>query len=118
MQIGNAHVWGGQNVAGQMPGPASSLLAQNIVNLLTLAASEEGAWAPDFEDEIIAGACVTHAGEVRHEPTRDALADRGAAPEAPTQPAQVQPPPAQPEQTLVDQTPPEQAQPEQEGTDS
>jgi NAD(P) transhydrogenase subunit alpha len=56
-----------------MPGPASSLLAQNIVNLLMLAAGEDGAWAPDFEDEIIAGACVTHQGEVRHEPTRDAL---------------------------------------------
>ncbi len=73
VQIGHAHVWGGQNVAGQMPGPASSLLAQNIVNLLMLAAGEDGAWAPDFEDEIIAGACVTHQGEVRHEPTRDAL---------------------------------------------
>jgi proton-translocating NAD(P)+ transhydrogenase subunit alpha len=76
VQIGRAHVWGGQNVAGQMPGPASSLLAQNIVNLLTLAASEEGAWAPDFEDEIIAGACVTHEGEVRHEPTREALGNQ------------------------------------------
>ena len=77
VQIGHAHVWGGQNVAGQMPGPASSLLAQNIVNLLTLATGEDGAWAPDFEDEIIAGACVTHDGEVRHEPTREALAQHG-----------------------------------------
>ncbi len=73
VQIGNANVWGAQNVPGQMPGPASTLLAQNIVNLLTLAAGEDGAWAPDFEDEIIAGACVTHDGEVRHEPTREAL---------------------------------------------
>jgi H+-translocating NAD(P) transhydrogenase subunit alpha len=81
VQIGHANVWGGQNVAGQMPGPASSLLAQNIVNLLTLAAGEDGAWAPDFEDEIIAGACVTHDGEVRHEPTREALDDRGSAPD-------------------------------------
>ena len=78
VQIGHANVWGGQNVAGQMPGPASSLLAQNIVNLLTLAAGEDGAWAPDFEDEIIAGACVTHDGEVRHEPTRDAMAEEGS----------------------------------------
>jgi NAD(P) transhydrogenase subunit alpha len=71
-----------------MPGPASSLLAQNIVNLLTLAAGEDGSWAPDFEDEIIAGACVTHDGQIRHEPTRDALAERrspsGSAPEKPS----------------------------------
>jgi NAD(P) transhydrogenase subunit alpha len=79
VQIGHAHVWGGQNVAGQMPGPASTLLAQNIVNLLTLGAGEDGAWAPDLEDEIIAGACVTHGGEVRHEPTREALADQGSS---------------------------------------
>ncbi len=78
VQIGNANVWGGENVAGQMPGPASSLLAQNIVNLITLGADEDGAWAPDFEDEIIAGACVTHDGEVRHEPTREALAEGSA----------------------------------------
>ncbi len=77
VHIGHASVWGGQNVAGQMPGPASILLAQNIVNLLTLAAGEDGKWAPDFDDEIIAGACVTHDGEVRHEPTRDAIADHG-----------------------------------------
>jgi H+-translocating NAD(P) transhydrogenase subunit alpha len=80
VQIGHAHVWGGQNVAGQMPGPASSLLAQNIVNLLMLGANEDGAWAPDFEDEIIAGACVTHQGEVRHEPSRNALDGRTTDP--------------------------------------
>ncbi len=76
VQIGHASVWGGKNVAGQMPGPASSLLAQNIVNLLALATGDEAEWAPDFEDEIIAGSCVTHDGEVRHEPTREALADQ------------------------------------------
>ena len=78
VKIGHANVWGGQNVAGQMPGPASSLLAQNIVNLLLLAAGEDGSWAPDFDDEIIAGACVTHQGEVKHEPSRNALDGRTA----------------------------------------
>ena len=33
-----------------------------------------GIFAPDFEDEIVAGSCVTHDGEVRHEATREALA--------------------------------------------
>ena len=32
-------------------------------------------FAPDFEDEIVAGSCVTHDGAIRHEPTRDG--DRG-----------------------------------------
>ena len=32
-----------------------------------------GAFAPDFEDEIVTGSCVTHDGAIRHEPTRAAL---------------------------------------------
>ena len=72
VRIGNAQVWGGHNVPSQMPGPASRLYAQNIVNIVTLMTSE-GAFAPDFEDEIVAGSCVTHDGAVRHGPTRVAL---------------------------------------------
>ena len=72
VRIGNAQVWGGQNVPSQMPGPASRLYAQNIVNLVTLL-TRDGALDPDFEDEIVVGSCVTHAGEVRHEPARAAL---------------------------------------------
>ena len=112
VQIGHAHVWGGQNVAGQMPGPASSLLAQNIVNLLMLTAGEDGSWAPDFEDEIIAGACVTHKGEVRHEPTRDALDGRGAeSEEEPPQQEQAKDSPPQEEEEGSPQQ-------EEEGADS
>ena len=59
VRIGNAQVWGGQNVPSQMPGPASRLYAQNVVNLLTLMTSkaegDSGVLAPDFEDEIVAG---------------------------------------------------------------
>jgi len=69
VRIGNAQVWGGANVPSQMPGPASKLYAQNIVNLVTLM-THEGDFAPDFEDEIVVGSCVTHDGQVRHEPTR------------------------------------------------
>jgi NAD(P) transhydrogenase subunit alpha len=85
-RIGNASVWGGRNVPSQMPGPASRLYAQNVVNLLTLMTSKpgegegdsgRGVFAPDFEDEIVAGSCVTHDGEIRHEPTRAALAGPG-----------------------------------------
>ena len=69
VRVGNAQVWGGANVPSQMPGPASRLYAQNIVNLVTLM-TREGAFAPDFEDEIVTGSCVTHDGQVWHEPTR------------------------------------------------
>ena len=98
VRIGNAQVWGGRNVPSQMPGPASRLYAQNIVNILTLMtakAEEDGGaarFAPDFDDEIVAGACVTHDGAIRHEPTREAL--EGPAPQAPPAPADLEAPPA------------------------
>jgi len=72
VRIGNAQVWGGQNVPAQMPGPASKLYAQNVVNLVTLMTADE-AFAPDFEDEIVRGCCVTRQGEILHEPTRALL---------------------------------------------
>jgi NAD(P) transhydrogenase subunit alpha len=89
VRIGHAQVWGGQNVPAQMPGPASRLYAQNIVNILTLmtTAGEDGGAAeftPDFEDEIVAGSAVTHAGRIVHEPTREAI--EGPAPEPEPEP--------------------------------
>ncbi len=70
--VGAAQVWGARNVPSSMPGPASRLLAANIVNLVTLM-TVDGEFAPDFADEIVAGSCVTHAGEIVHEPTRALL---------------------------------------------
>ncbi len=76
VRIGNAQVWGGANVASQLPQPASRLYAQNIVNLVTLMTGTvdgQPAFAPDFEDEIVAGSCVTRDGRILHEPTRALL---------------------------------------------
>ena len=68
VQIGAAQVWGGSDVPSQLPGPASRLYAQNVLNLVTLLAPD-GQWAPDYGDEIVAGTCVTRAGSITHAPT-------------------------------------------------
>jgi NAD(P) transhydrogenase subunit alpha len=60
-----------------MPVHASFLYARNVAELLALL-SKEGAFTLDFSDEIVDGTCVTHAGEVRHQPTRQLL-DEGEA---------------------------------------
>jgi NAD(P) transhydrogenase subunit alpha len=78
VRVGDAQVWGGANVPSQMPGPASKLYAQNIVNIVTLMTAtgegvEPGTFAPDWEDEIVSSSCVTHEGEIKHEPTRAAV---------------------------------------------
>jgi NAD(P) transhydrogenase subunit alpha len=72
LSVGGVTVWGGRNVPSQLSAQASQLYGTNVVNLLLLMDSD-GELRPDLDDEIIAGCCVTHAGEVRHVPTRDLL---------------------------------------------
>lgn len=47
------------NLAAEMPEHASQLYARNVQALLELFTGEDGALALDWEDEIVAGACVT-----------------------------------------------------------
>jgi H+-translocating NAD(P) transhydrogenase subunit alpha len=70
--VGGVRVWGGRNVPSQMPAQASQLYATNVVNLLLHMASE-GTLAPNLDDDIVSGSCVTHDGKVHHAPTRDLL---------------------------------------------
>jgi H+-translocating NAD(P) transhydrogenase subunit alpha len=63
-------VVGTKDIASSMPVHASFLYSRNVAELLTLL-SKDGSLSLDFEDEIVAGCCVTHAGEIRHEPTRE-----------------------------------------------
>jgi NAD(P) transhydrogenase subunit alpha len=69
---GQVLVWGARNPASAMPQHASQLYARNLVNLLLLM-SEGGEVRLDFDDEIVAGCCVTHDGQVRHAPTAQLL---------------------------------------------
>jgi NAD(P) transhydrogenase subunit alpha len=55
-----------------MASDASRLYAKNVANLLALM-TRDGTVAPDFGDDVIAGACLTHDGAVRHLPTAEAL---------------------------------------------
>ena len=50
-----------------MAAHASQLYAKNIENLLGLLLDEEGDLSLDFDDEVLAGACLTHEGEIRNE---------------------------------------------------
>jgi len=74
--VGGVRIWGAKDVPSQISFHASSLYARNVVNLLTLLtqaaapakedkAAVELALNINFEDEIINGAAVTHAGARR-----------------------------------------------------
>jgi len=69
-------VYGARDIASSMPDHASKLYARNVSELLLLlnkghpTDAEAGVpLVPDFDDEIVAGCCVTYAGQIRHEPT-------------------------------------------------
>ncbi|TDC48093.1 NAD(P) transhydrogenase subunit alpha [Jiangella ureilytica] len=72
LRVGGALVWGARNVPSQLPVHASRLFAANVVNLVLLMTAD-GKVTPDFADEIVDGAAVTHDGVVRHVPTRELL---------------------------------------------
>jgi NAD(P) transhydrogenase subunit alpha len=64
---------GMKDVPSAMAYDASRLYAKNIQNLIQLM-TVDGAIQPDFDDEVVQGACLTHDGDITHEPTREALA--------------------------------------------
>ncbi|KSU70719.1 NAD(P) transhydrogenase subunit alpha [Pseudarthrobacter enclensis] len=66
--------------ASAMAFDASRLYAKNVANLLALMV-KDGALDLDFGDEVVAGACLTHDGEVRHRPTAELLGARSTAPQ-------------------------------------
>ncbi len=60
------------NVPSTMAEHASQLYARNVQSLLGLMITAEGELSLDFEDEVIAGACITRGGEIVHQGARAA----------------------------------------------
>jgi NAD(P) transhydrogenase subunit alpha len=65
-------ILGYSDLPNTMAEDASAMFARNIFALLSPFA-KDGALTLDFEDEVIAGTTLTHAGEVKHAPTQKAL---------------------------------------------
>jgi H+-translocating NAD(P) transhydrogenase subunit alpha len=71
-------VIGPANLPSQMAADASALYAKNLQNLVELIVDEEGNLKLDFEDEIVAGACLTHEGEIKNERAREAAGSKAS----------------------------------------
>ncbi len=52
------------NLPAEMAEHSSQLFARNVQALLELFVAEDGSLKLDFDDEIVAGACVVRAGEI------------------------------------------------------
>lgn len=75
---GHVTLVGLKDPASAMASDASRLYAKNVANLLALLV-RDGRLSLDFDDEVVAGACLTHDGEVRHHPTAELLGERTRA---------------------------------------
>ncbi|MCB1955786.1 MAG: NAD(P) transhydrogenase subunit alpha [Rhodocyclaceae bacterium] len=70
--IGEVLVIGPTHIQSRMPVHASEMYAKNLFNFIS-PFIRDGELALDWEDEVMAGCCLTHAGELRHAGVRDAL---------------------------------------------
>lgn len=64
---------GPANLPASLGRHASDMYARNLFNFIKPAISEEGELNIDWEDEVYAKTALTHDGEIKHEPTRDAI---------------------------------------------
>jgi len=74
--VGGVAVMAPLNLPASMPLHASLLFSRNLTAFLQ-AFTKDGGFQLDLNDDIQQGALITHAGEVRHARTREALAKEG-----------------------------------------
>ncbi|HMU17634.1 MAG TPA: NAD(P) transhydrogenase subunit alpha [Thauera aminoaromatica] len=70
--INDVLVIGPTNIPSRMPVHASEMVAKNLFNFIS-PFIKDGALALDWEDEVMAGSCLAHAGELRHAGVKQAL---------------------------------------------
>ena len=61
------------NLPAELGRHASDMYARNLFNFIKPAISEEGELNIDWEDEVFAQSALTRDGEIKHEPTREAI---------------------------------------------
>jgi NAD(P) transhydrogenase subunit alpha len=75
VEVGGVKVVGPLNLPSELPVHASEMYAKNLYNLSKLL--KNGGLEPEWNDEVLAGALLTHRGQVVHAPTRELLAKVG-----------------------------------------
>jgi NAD(P) transhydrogenase subunit alpha len=58
---------GNSSLASTMPADASKLYGKNLVNFFQLLINKENNLELNFEDDLVAGACITHGGQIVNE---------------------------------------------------
>ncbi len=69
---GGVQIIGPVNLPGQLAYNASEMYSRNLFNFLK-PALDKGELRIDWSDEVFVQSCLTHEGEIKHEPTRKAI---------------------------------------------
>lgn len=72
VRVGPAHVVGPVNLPSRMPVHTSEMLSKNLYNFLA-PMLDEGLLKLDWDDEVVAGTALAHAGEARHPVVKQVL---------------------------------------------
>jgi len=67
-------ILGNSAMPADMPMDASKLYGKNLMNFLQLITGKDGQLQLNFEDDLVRGACITHAGTVIHDRVKSLLA--------------------------------------------
>ena len=61
---------GNSYLPANMPSDASKLYGKNVLNFLQLVINKEGNLNLNFEDDLVKGTCIAHAGAITNERVR------------------------------------------------
>ncbi len=73
VEVGHVLIDTPLNIPSRLAEHASELYAKNLLNFLQLIVTEEGELNLNWEDDIVAGAVLTHNGDIEHLPTREMI---------------------------------------------
>jgi NAD(P) transhydrogenase subunit alpha len=71
--VNHVKIIGNSNFPSKIPSDASKMYGNNIINFMKLIIDDEGNLKLDFDDEIVAGTCITHNKEIINERVKSIL---------------------------------------------
>lgn len=66
VKVGGVTIVGSTDLESRKAADASRMYARNVAAFIDLVTGEDGGFHPDWEDEIVAGACIARAGKLVH----------------------------------------------------
>lgn len=78
VKVGEVTIIGAVNLPAQMPVHASEMFSRNLYNFIS-PFIKDGVLTLDWRDEILAGACLTHDGQLVHEGVKKSFGDSNSA---------------------------------------